>query len=143
MNADTTLGSLPVAAQEIMAAILAYLPQLGGALLLLLLLGWLIAAALRAATRRLQAAANRLLPPTLRRRVLPSGVGARVLPAAVYWLVLLAFVAAAAQLLGLDLFSEWLGALLRYLPLLLAGLLVVFVGFLLSQLSRDLVIGDR
>lgn len=138
MNADETLGKLPIAAQEIMTAIIAYLPQLGGALLLLLV-GWLIAAVLRAVTRRLQAAANRLLPPTLRRRAVPSGVGARVLPGAVYWLVLLAFVATAAQLLGLNLFSEWLGALLRYLPLLLAGVLVVFVGFLLSQLSRDLI----
>lgn len=132
------LERLPAAAQEMISAAMAYLPQLAGAILLLIA-GWFLAVLLRSATRRLQSGIARLLPPRLRYRTSTSGVSARVLPAAIFWIVLLGFVASATQVLELNLFSQWLGALLGYLPLLLAGLMVIFAGFLLSQLSRELI----
>jgi small-conductance mechanosensitive channel len=118
--------------------VLAYLPQLLGALALLLV-GWLLARVLRAATRR----ATALLDALLTRRTGDArwriGRSATVLGSVVYWVVLLFFVAAAAQALGLQTFTDWLARLLEHLPTLAAGLLIVAAGFVLSGFVGELV----
>jgi small-conductance mechanosensitive channel len=53
--------------------------------------------------------------------------------------VLLFFVTAATQTLGLDTFSEWLARLLDHLPTLAAGLLIIGAGYLLSGFVAQLV----
>jgi small-conductance mechanosensitive channel len=57
----------------------------------------------------------------------------------IFWIVILMFVAIAAQVAGLDAFSGWLDRIVAYLPTLIAGLLIAFVGYLLSTLIRDIV----
>jgi mannose/fructose/N-acetylgalactosamine-specific phosphotransferase system component IIC len=49
---------------------------------------------------------------------------ANILSKTVYWAVVLFFIAAAANLLGWKLFSEWMSTLLEYLPKLITGLLI-------------------
>jgi hypothetical protein len=58
--------------------------------------------------------------------------------ALVFWMVLLLFVTAATQVLGLQAFADWLTKLLDYLPTFAAGLLILAVGWLLSSFFADL-----
>jgi small-conductance mechanosensitive channel len=57
-----------------------------------------------------------------------------------FWVVILFFVAAATQILGLAVFTAWLKDLMAYLPTLLAGLLIIAAGVLLSGLAREVTI---
>jgi small-conductance mechanosensitive channel len=57
----------------------------------------------------------------------------------VFWLVILIFVTLATEITGLSIFGSWLKQAATYLPLAIAGLLIVLVGFVVSSLFRDLV----
>ena len=119
-----------------------YLPSVAGAVLLLLL-GWVLARILQSVAQRTLTLADAALL-----RLLGEGWAARlrlsrssdVLGAIVFWAVMLFFVTAATQALGLDTFTQWLARLLDYLPTLLAGLLIVFAGYLLSRFVADLIL---
>jgi hypothetical protein len=117
---------------------LAYLPQLLGALALLLV-GWLLARLLRALTRRATALLDALVANRTGDQRWRIRRSAPVLGSVVYWVVLLFFVAAAAQTLGLQTFTDWLARLLEHLPTLAAGLLIVAAGFVLSGFVGELV----
>lgn len=117
------------------------LPNLIGALLLILG-GWIIGRLLRALTVRL----IHLLDRTIRRLTTRYGdrpgilsASADVLGSIVFWVVILFFLTAATQVLGLDAFLGWLNRVVAYLPTLLTGGLIVLAGFLLSALVRDVV----
>ncbi len=122
-------------------ASVAHLPNIVGAVLLLLA-GWLLATLLRGLVRRslslLDAGTTRLLGEGRAAR-LRLGRSADVLGTIVFWSVLVFFVAAAAQLLGLSVFAQWLARLIEYLPTLVAGLLIVIAGWLLSRFAVDLI----
>ena len=118
-----------------------FLPDLLGAIALLLV-GWLLGRILRVMVVRAV-----LLFDTVLARVL-RGAGAErprvadasgALGTVVFWVVVLFFVTAATQVLGLELFTVWLGRFLDYLPTLAAGALIVVAGYLLSTFVRDLV----
>lgn len=122
---------------------LEFLPQVAGALLVLIA-GWVLAVVLRAAVRRGARALGwmlpRLMPGALRgpsRRI----VHPELLGGIVYWLVLLAFVAAAAEVLGLTVFTSWLDSLFTHLPLILLAAVILFAGVVISQVIRDGVLG--
>jgi small-conductance mechanosensitive channel len=120
-----------------------YLPSLLGAFLLLLV-GWFVARALRALAVRAAVGVDRLLARltasggTERARLPQSS--ARVLGSLVFWLVLLFFITAATQVLGLNAFTAWLAGVVNYVPTLFSGALIIGAGFLLSRLARDLVV---
>lgn len=118
-----------------------YLPSILAALAVLLV-GWLLARMLKALTIRLMAGADRLwhrlaveggLPETAARR--PAR---RVVANLVFWLVMLFFITAAADILGIAVFADWLSQLVAYLPTLIAGALILLGGALMANLSRDL-----
>lgn len=122
---------------------LEYLPQLLGALALLAV-GWVLAIMLRALTRRTLIGVGRVLPRVVAgrtgrrwRQVLHPGVFAGI----VFWIVILVFAAAAAQVLGIELFAVWIDALFRHLPLILLAILILVAGGVISQLVRESVIG--
>ena len=75
---------------------------------------------------------------TAERAKLPQS-SAKILGSIVFWVVLLFFVTAATQVLGLDAFTAWLAGVVDYVPTLFAGALIVAAGFLLSRLARDLI----
>ncbi len=122
--------------------LLRYLPQVTGAILLLLG-GWILAAMLRSLVIRMARGLEWILP-----RVLPGGMGMRLsgilqprlLGAIVFWLVLLAFLATATQVLGLSVFSSWLDAFFNLLPMILLAALLVICSVVLSHLARETVI---
>jgi hypothetical protein len=120
-----------------------YLPSILGAFLLLLL-GWIVARVLRTLAIRAAIIVDRMLSrlttaPSAERARLPQS-SAKILGSIVFWVVLLFFVTAATQVLGLNAFTAWLGGVVNYVPTLFAGALIIVAGFLLSRLARDLVI---
>lgn len=121
--------------------IAALAPSLLGALALLLV-GWLLAKLLRALSHRLlqwsDSTLERLLGPGRAAR-LRVGRSAGLLGAVVFWAVMLFFVATATQLLGLDAFTAWIARMLDHLPTLLAGVLIIGGGYLLSRFVADMV----
>jgi len=133
--------ALAHAASIIIERIVAYLPSVLGAILLLIV-GWALARLLRALTMRAVLLLDKLLsriggPSGERFRV---GRASAVLGTVVFWVVLLFFVGAATQVLGLQAFTDWLARLIDYLPTLIAGVLIVGAGYVVSRFVADLLL---
>ncbi len=123
--------------QQTLQQLTEFLPKLLGALLILLL-GWVVASLLsraaRAGIRLLERSLSRLSPKLLPKRV-PSARERHinVLGKVVFWLIMLFFIALCANNLGLDLVSRWMTELIAFLPALVAGLLIIVGGYLISN----------
>ncbi|MDJ0949377.1 MAG: hypothetical protein QNJ94_10685 [Alphaproteobacteria bacterium] len=126
---------------ELWQQVIAYLPQLIGALVVLLV-GWLIARLLRAATLRLGAGLNRLLDRFFvrgpLRRVRLSQPALVLVGKVIFWLIILISITLASRTADLRLLSSWLDGVVTYVPTLLAGGLIILAGFLVSILAREL-----
>lgn len=144
MNTLDRLGEfLGTAFSQIGARLLEYAPSVIGATLLLLA-GWLVARLLRSLAVKLMGVLELLLHRVSR----GSGTIAPRIPSAsveivgsiLFWVVILFFVAAATQVMGLSVFTAWLKDLVSYLPTLLAGALIILAGVLFSGLARDVTV---
>jgi len=128
-------GFSPVARQ-----LLAFLPVIASAALLVLA-GWLLGRLARFLSSRGAAAVFTRLGArqSLRGALVSSGVAGHV-PAVIggfaYWLVLLFFIAAALETLGLPVVTGALNRVAYYLPNVLAALVVTFAGIILGSLVR-------
>lgn len=148
MDPQTFATQLSDSVRGVALKILEFLPQLLGAMALVLL-GWLAARLLRAVVSKL---AKGILTTVGRQRVAstkavhertqksrtwqttPSIVGAIV-----YWTVLLFFVAAAIEALGLRAVSNFVGLVTAYLPRVLAGILILLIGLWAGEFVRMLL----
>lgn len=138
-----SLQTLQATLAEAYRSFIEYLPHFVAALLLLLV-GWLVARLLRGLSIRLAGGLNNLLSGLSRwsraKRRLALTSGARTLIGnVVFWVVILLFVAMAARVARLELFTVWLDRIVAWLPTLLAGGLIVLAGWFVSVLVRDLV----
>ncbi len=135
-------ASLRAGLAEAMQRIMDYLPSLAGALALVLV-GWLLAALLRGLTRRLAKRLDWLLSSRIaesaRRRLGVERTVAEVMASLVFWAVMLFFITAATETLGLPVIATWIAGLSYYLPRVLVGLLLVFAGLLVSNLAGEAV----
>ena len=134
--------SLAAAGAALAERIAAYMPSVLAALLLLLV-GWLLARLLRVLAARAVLLIDTLLPrlglPASVTRV-QAGRSSAVVGAVVFWAVVLAFVTAAAQVLGLHAFTDWLSRLVQYVPTLLVGVAILAGGWVLAFFAADLVL---
>jgi len=140
---ESLRASLANAFSQLGAQLAEHAPKLLGALLLLLV-GWLIARLLRGLAVKLMHVLELVLHrlwrgPAGRASVLPSA-SVEMVGTILFWVVIVFFAAAAAHVLGLEAFSSWLQDLMAYLPTLVAGLLIILAGVLLSGLARDLTV---
>ncbi|HEX6297887.1 MAG TPA: hypothetical protein VFZ74_15035 [Burkholderiales bacterium] len=123
---------------DLLERLAALLPNLLAAVALLAV-GWMAARLLRIvaerAARFADAAAARFAGGAPKR----AERSAALLGAVVFWVVLALFAAAATQVLGLALFTEWLVRVLDHLPTLAAGLLIMVAGYVLAGFVADLV----
>jgi len=127
---------------RILPQIIAWLPLLGAALALLII-GWMAA---RLIQMVLGGLLYRLGLDRLARR---AGVAkaledlglertpSRLLARFSYWIVLLVFMLAAADTLGLHQVTDTLAVLLAYLPRVLAALLILLLGSLIARLAGN------
>jgi len=140
MNALDRLGA---AFSQIGARLLEYAPSVIGATLILLA-GWLIARLLRSLAVKLMGVLELLLHRVSRGRGAASpripSASVEIVGSILFWVVILFFVAAATQVMGLSVFTAWLKDLVSYLPTLLAGALIILAGVLFSGLARDVTV---
>lgn len=130
------VSDLTKVALDLWRVTLAFLPRLAGALVLLLA-GWITARLLRLVTFRLVRRLSHW--GTIEREVKASGVddvAPRAVSTIIYWAVFLVFFAAAGQILGLAMVSDVLSRLVRYLPSVLSGVVVVIAGVVVGNLAR-------
>lgn len=124
---------------EIATQIIAFAPQLIGAVTLLIT-GWLLAHVLRIVTKRVVRGFDSLF----KRAVKTDGVHqekikrsyAVIISNTVFCIVVLFFIAATGNMLGWKMFSQWMGSIITYLPNLLAGLLIILAGFLIGNIAK-------
>ena len=114
-----------------------YIPSLLGAAVLLLI-GIGLAWVLRWLILRLGTGIDRLY----HRFGLGSNLSlrwpvSRIISGVVFWLVILFFATAAAEVLSLPGLTEWLNKLIAFLPAVLVTLLIVVAGILLGDYVRD------
>lgn len=138
-----SLQTLQVTLADAYRSFIEYLPHFVAALILLLA-GWLVARLLRSLSIRLAGGMSNILSGLSRwsraKRRLTLTIGARMLIGnVVFWVVILLFVAMAARVARLELFTVWLDRIVAWLPTLLAGGLIVLAGWFVSILVRDLV----
>ena len=120
--------------------ILDYLPSILGAVVLLLA-GWGVARLLRYATRHIT---EKTLVRLARTRPMDTRVpqpqtysaAPMIASRIVFWVVLLFFVLAAAEVLELELISSILTGITGYIPQLLAGLLILFIGLWFGEVTQ-------
>lgn len=129
--------------ERALQAVIEYLPNFLAALGLLLA-GWFLARLFRSLTYRVVPKLYRLLPGRAFQRELKSSgmeqVLADTLSGIVYWVVFLLFFAASTEALGLPVISVLLSGLARYLPNVLAAVLIVVVGVVLANLARAAIL---
>ena len=133
-------ATLTESVSRVAIQILEHLPAVLGALVLLLV-GWGVARLLRYATAKItEKTVVRLAHtrPMDTRVQQPSSYSAAPTIASriVFWVVLLFFVLAAAEVLDLELISSVLGSITSYVPRLLAGLLILFIGLWFAEVTR-------
>ena len=115
---------------------------LAGALALAAL-GLLLASVVRLLSRRLIARLDRLVPSLGPRQGRRADYRQRAGQAAgriLFWTILLLFLTAATEILGLPVLSVWLSGLVTYLPRFLAAVLILFAGLLGGHFLRDLIL---
>lgn len=144
LTADVT-GSVARVADTVFL----YLPSVLGSLALLAI-GWLVAKLLRAGTLHL---AGRGMDQLSRQRLARTkaidvrtqqSTAYQSIPAVVsgivFWTVLLFFLAAAIEALGLPAVSRVIALVTAYLPRVLAGVLIVLVGVWAGEFTRTLLV---
>lgn len=123
--------------------VLAYAPRLVG-VLLSMTAGWLLARMGSRLTRRVLVAVNTVLNQKWR-----SGIGADIRLSrtmigisgtVAYWTILLMVLIGSSRILGLEVFSDWLSRILSHFPAVLGGAIMVFIGFVISQFVREVVL---
>lgn len=148
MKVEDWSSALAASVTRVANVIFEYLPSVIGSVALLAI-GWLVARLLRSASRHV---AERALERLSRERLARTkAIGAKtqqsrayqsvpaVISGIVYWTVLLFFLAAAIEALGLPAVSNVLGLVTAYLPKVLAGVLIVFVGLWAGEFLRALL----
>ncbi len=129
--------------EEFTTQIIAFAPLLAGAVAVLVV-GWFVAHILRIATRKLIRGLDSVLqgaaPDEGARQLKIRRSYAVIAGNAVFWIVFIFFIAAAANMLGWKMLSSWMDSVVLYLPSLISGLLIILAGFLLSNLVKAGVI---
>lgn len=143
---STVLENARRVAARSVTEIVDYLPTLLGACIILLV-GWGVARLLRAGTNRAGDKINRLLDRVFRSgRLAQFRLSSRMLSAlaeVIFWLTLFVFVSIAARAAGLTTFAIWLDRMTANLPNIVAGVLVIIVGFFLGEIARNLASAQR
>lgn len=136
-------ATLTESVKRVAIQILDFLPSILGAVVLLLV-GWGVARLLRYTTEKiaektlLRLAHTRPLDTRIKQ---PQSYSAapRIISRIVFWVVMLFFILAAAEVLELKVISGLLGGITAYLPRLLAGLLILFIGLWFGEATRAVI----
>lgn len=129
--------------EKLTTQIVIFAPQIIGAILLLIA-GWIVAQILCVISRKLVRSFDSLF----QRVAQADGAQqekikrsyAAIVSKFVFWTVMIFFISAAANMLGWQMFSNWMNSVVTHLPSLVTGLLIILGGFLLGNSARSVVI---
>jgi small-conductance mechanosensitive channel len=128
--------------EDTIAGVVEFLPQLVGALLVLLV-GWILGRLVYRAVSRVvdRVELDRYVMKTPLGRVLGGSERAvsRSFGKLGAWFVYALALLAAANVLAIDLLSEWIATAVSYLPAFIAGALIIVVGFVLADFLADVI----
>jgi hypothetical protein len=141
-DANPLLSKLAATFNDVLGNVIDFVPRLLAALLILVI-GWLLARLIRSLVIRLigqlDVVWQRMVSSKGLVTLQPRHPPTRFIGEILFWLSMLISVVLATEILGLGMFVSWLSEIVRYLPLLVSGLLIVLAGFVVSSLVRDLV----
>ncbi len=143
MNRDQWPSIVLATLEQFVNTLAGVLPKLLAAFALLAI-GYLVARLIRGAVIRVARDLDRLVGRLFGQRLsdgllrLPWPVS-RILAEAAFWLVLLFFVTATAEILGFPGMADWIGRVASYLPVVLAAAGIVMLGVLAAALAREAV----
>lgn len=140
-NVESSLSlSLQEGLREIAQSIIDYAPQILGAVVLFIF-GLIVATILKFVAIKLFASLSRLVAriPKLQnlKGVRIKSSYTRIAGEVIYWATIAIFATACANLLGWNLATQWLDSVVSFLPSLISGLLIVFVGIFIGKLVRS------
>ncbi len=126
--------------QDLAAQAINHAPLLVGAITLLVI-GWLIAHFARLGTKKLiygfDSLFNKVFTQDGVRREGLKNSYALIISQFVFWIILIFFITASANLMGWKLFTGWMDNIITLMPSLIMGLLIILAGFLLSNAARS------
>ena len=133
-------ATLTESVSRVAIQILEYLPAILGAVVLLLV-GWGVAWLFRYITEKIT---EKTVARLARTRPLDTRVqqprsysaAPTIASRIVFWVILLFFVLAASEVLELEVISSLLTAVTAYLPRMFAGLLILFIGLWVAEVTR-------
>jgi len=141
------LGSLEGSLEALWLAVMQFLPQLAIAILVLIA-GWIVGGILGRVVARgfralkLDQALDKAGVDDLSRRAGYAFKPGKFVGSLVKWFVILVFAVVAFDILGLNEVTVFAReVVLGYLPQVFAAALILFVGVLVAQLAKDLLIG--
>ena len=127
--------------EEITTQIISFAPQLIGAIVLLVA-GWIVAKVLCIASRKLVGSFDSLFQRAAQtdgaRQEKIKRSYADIVSKVVFWTVMIFFISATANMLGWQMFSNWMNSVVTYLPNLITGLLIILGGFLLGNGAKSI-----
>ncbi len=128
---------------DTLSTMIAFLPKLIGAFVVLLI-GWMIAKILRAVVERsLRAGLDALLERTGVNQALESSnitaTPSEIIGSVLYWLVMIGFLMAASQILGLDSVTAAITQIFAYIPNVISAALVLAAGVFLARFVGNVV----
>jgi len=137
---------IPAYLDQTVAGMVAFLPRLVGALVVLLI-GWVIGVS---AARVVRTVADRV---EIDRMVLATPLGrilggtenavSRSFGTGAKWFVYALAILAAANVLAIPRLSQWISTAVSYLPAFVAGLLVIVLGFVVTDFIGDAIMRTR
>lgn len=111
--------------------------------IVLLLVGLVVARLMKSLVSRLVKGLDRMVThkgvQAELRRARMSTPAAELISSIAFWILILFFVTAATEALGLPVISAWLSGLTVYLPKLLAAVLIGFAGLVTGRLAKEAV----
>lgn len=139
---ESVINAIYTLFSNFVAAIGAALPKLFGAVMLLLV-GWLIAKGVYKIVLRVAESLNvNQLEKKIKEVSLFSGLDfqlSKILAKCFFWIILIIFSIAAAEIAGLESISQGIASFLGYLPKLASAVIFFIVGSLAANLIRNIV----
>jgi small-conductance mechanosensitive channel len=141
MDKNLELFDINLTLGQLQNILISFMPKLLAAILLFLI-GFAIARIIRALINRLINRMDRMLPSKILQKKLKQIItdpSARLISNLIYWTVIIFFLTASTEILGLPIITNWLGGLVNYLPNLLLAALLIFTGIVGGRLLRDTI----
>ena len=128
--------------EEMLAAIITFIPRLLGAILILLV-GWLLGRLVGSLVRRITDMIE------IDRATMQTPIGdmlggteeavSRAFGIVASWYIYFLAILAATNVLGIPVLSQWMDTAVSYLPAFIAGLIIIVIGFILADFVGDTI----